>query len=246
MCVLFAVCSAALLCPLLRAVRCGAALLCCALYYVLCAVLCVCVCCVPPGPGSPKTIQKQRNSKQTTRISHSRDKQHQRISTGKRRVLVQRIQTAEASENHAHALRNLSRCVLCAVQCCCAMPCTTCCALCCCAGVCAPGPAPPQKPETFTKFLDAVLLCCYAVPCALGTSSRRSSRSTSNKRSSRSISSWSSRSTSSRRSNRSTSSRRSNRSTNSRRSSRSRSSSSRRQHEQEQQQVLLGIAGVLF
>ena len=96
-CVLFAVCSASLLCPLLRAVRCA-----------------VCVCCVPPGPGSPKTIQKQRNSKQTTRISHSRDKQHQRISTGKRRVLVQRIPTAGASENHAHALRNLSRCVLCA------------------------------------------------------------------------------------------------------------------------------------
>ena len=115
-CVLFAVCSASLLCPLLRAVRCA-----------------VCVCCVPPGPGSPQPPQKQRNSKQTTRISHSRDKQHQRISTGKRRVLVQRIQTAEASESHAHALRNLSRCVLCAVQCCCAMPCTMCCALCCCA-----------------------------------------------------------------------------------------------------------------
>ena len=128
--VLFAVCSAALLCPLLRAVRCA-----------------VCVCCVPPGPGSPQTLQKQRNSKQTTRISHSRDKQHQRISTGKRRVLVQRIPTAGASENHAHALRNLSRCVLCAVQCCCAMPCTTCCALCCCA----------------VLLRCAAALCCCAV-----------------------------------------------------------------------------------
>ena len=155
-----------------------AVLLCCALYYVLCAVVqrccavpctmccalcCVCECGVPPGPGSPKTIQKQRNSKQTTRISHSRDKQHQRISTGKRRVLVQRIQTAEASESHAHALRNLSRCVLCAVQCYCAMPCTTCCALCCCAGVCAPGQGPPPSLKHSRNF--PTLCCCAATLC---------------------------------------------------------------------------------
>ena len=145
-CVLFAVCSASLLCPLLRAVRCA-----------------VCVCCVPPGPGSPQTLQKQNNSMQTTRISHSRDKQHQRISTGKRRVLVQRIPAAEASENHAHALRNLSRCVLCAVQCCCAMPCTTCCALCCCAGVCAPGRDPPQSLKHLPNF--STLCCCAATLC---------------------------------------------------------------------------------
>ena len=57
MCVLFAVCSAALLCPLLRAVRCGAALLCCALYYVLCAVLCVCAVCpqAQAAPNPPKS-----------------------------------------------------------------------------------------------------------------------------------------------------------------------------------------------
>ena len=139
-------CSAAVLCPVVCAVRCA-----------------VCVCCVPPGPGSPKTLQKQRNSKQTTRISHSKDKQHQRISKGKGRVLVQRIQTAEASESHAHALRNLSRCVLCAVQCCCAMPCTTCCALCCCAGVCAPGQAPPQSLKLSPNF--STLCCCAATLC---------------------------------------------------------------------------------
>ena len=66
MCVLFAVCSAALLCPLLRAVRCGAALLCCALYYVLCAVLCVCVLCAPrprQPQNHPKAKEQQANHK---------------------------------------------------------------------------------------------------------------------------------------------------------------------------------------
>ena len=167
-----------------------AVLLCCALYYVLCAVVqrccavpctmccalcCVCVCCVPPGPGSPKTIQKQRNSKQTTRISHSRDKQHQRISTGKRRDLVQRIPTAGASENHAHALRNLSRCVLCAVQCCCAMLCTTCCALCCCAVLlrCAAALCCVPQAQTSPKccavpYTMCCALCCCAGVCAPG------------------------------------------------------------------------------
>ena len=210
-----------------------------------CALCCVCVLCAPrprQPQNHPKAKEQQANHKD---ISQQRQATPKDIHRKKKSSGAEDTSSGGQRKPCPRPSELEQMCAVCrAVLLCYALYYVLCAVLlrwCVC-----PRPSHPPKPETFTTFLDAVLLCCYAVPCALGTSSRRSSRSTSNKRSSRSISSWSSRSTSSRRSNRSTSSRRSNRSTNSRRSSRSRSSSSRSQHEQEQQQVLLGIARVLF
>ena len=154
-----------------------AVLLCCALYYVLCAVVqrccavpcsmccalcCVCVLCAPrprQPPTPPKAKEQQANHKD---ISQQRQATPKDIHRKKKSSGAEDTNSGGQRKPCPRPSELEQMCAVCRPVLLCYALYYVLCAVLLRWYVC-PRPSPPQeKPEAFTKFLHALLLCCYA------------------------------------------------------------------------------------